>query len=78
VAQANGAAAVHAMALSGAGLAILPDFTIESDLRDGRLRRLLPRHRVPEGEFHAVYAGSAPGKVRAFIDHLRAGIAGAR
>lgn len=76
VAQANGAAAVRAMALSGAGLAILPDFMIESDLRDGRLRHLLPRHRLPEGQFHAVYAGSAPRKVRAFIDHLRASIAG--
>jgi DNA-binding transcriptional LysR family regulator len=76
VAQANGAAAVHAMALAGAGLAILPDFMVEADLREGRLQRLLPGHRLPEGHFHAVYAGHPPAKVRAFIDHLRTSIAG--
>jgi DNA-binding transcriptional LysR family regulator len=78
VAQADGAAAVHAMALAGAGLAILPDFMVEADLREGRLQRLLTNYRLPEGSFHAVYAGSPPAKVRAFIDHLRVDIAGTR
>ena len=75
-AQADSAAAVHAMALAGAGLAVLPDFMVEADLQAGRLKPLLPAQRLPEGSFHAVYPGHAPSaKVRAFIDHLRAGIA---
>jgi DNA-binding transcriptional LysR family regulator len=78
VAQADGAAAVHAMALAGGGLAILPDFMVEADLRDGRLCRLLTSCRLPEGRFHAVYAGSPPAKVRAFVDHLRECIDGTK
>ncbi|PWK91968.1 LysR family transcriptional regulator [Fulvimonas soli] len=75
-AQADSAAAVHAMALAGAGLAVLPDFMVEADLDAGRLRRLLPAYRLPEGSFHAVYPGQRPpAKVRAFIDHLRAALA---
>jgi DNA-binding transcriptional LysR family regulator len=76
-AQADSAAAVRAMALAGAGVAVLPDFMVQADLAAGRLDHLLPTQRLPEGSFHAVYAGlHAPAKVRAFIDHLRAGIAG--
>jgi DNA-binding transcriptional LysR family regulator len=64
------------MALAGAGVAVLPDFMVEADLQAGRLKPLLPAQRLPEGSFHAVYPGHAPSaKVRAFIDHLRAGIA---
>ena len=76
-AQADGAAAVHAMALAGAGVAVLPDFMVETDLAAGRLEHLLPTQRLPEGSFNAVYAGlHAPAKVRAFIDHLRECVAG--
>lgn len=78
-AQADSAAAVHAMALAGAGVAVLPDFMVQADLASGRLDHLLPTQRLPEGSFHAVHAGlHAPAKVRAFIDHLRAGVAGAQ
>ncbi|MEW9570792.1 LysR substrate-binding domain-containing protein [Rhodanobacter sp. Si-c] len=76
-ALADSAAAVHAMALAGAGVAVLPDFMVDADLAAGRLERLLPTQRLPEGSFHAVYAGlHAPAKVRAFIHHLRQVIAG--
>lgn len=75
-AQADAAAAVHAMALAGAGVAVLPDFMVEADLAAGRLEHLLPTQRLPEGSFHAVYAGlQAPAKVRAFIEHLRQSLA---
>jgi DNA-binding transcriptional LysR family regulator len=75
-AQADAAAAVHAMALAGAGVAVLPDFMVDADLAAGRLEHLLPTQRLPEGCFHAVYAGlQAPAKVRAFIEHLRKSIA---
>ncbi|WP_049623195.1 LysR family transcriptional regulator [Frateuria defendens] len=72
VAQANNAAAVHAMALAGAGVAVLPDYLVEADLRAGRLQALLASHRLPEGGIHAVYPGrQPPAKVRVFIDFLR-------
>lgn len=75
-AAADSAAAVHAMALAGAGVAVLPDFMVQADLAAGRLEHLLRAQRLPEGSFHAVYAGlHAPAKVRAFIDHLRASLA---
>lgn len=76
-AQADSAAAVRAMALAGAGVAVLPDFMVEADLAAGDLLHLLPAQRLPEGSFHAVHANlHAPAKVHAFIEHLRASIAG--
>lgn len=77
--RTDSAAAVHAMALAGAGLAVLPDFMVQADLAEGRLEHLLPGQRLPEVGFHAVHANlHAPAKVRAFIEHLRRRIAGAR
>jgi DNA-binding transcriptional LysR family regulator len=75
--QSDSAAAVHAMALAGAGVAVLPDFMVRADLATGRLEQLLPTQRLPEGSFHAVHANlHAPAKVRAFIEYLRECIAG--
>lgn len=72
VAQANNAAAVRAMVLAGAGVAVLPDYLAEEDIRSGRLTVLLARYRLPQGGIHAVYPGKQPpAKVRSFIDHLR-------
>lgn len=77
-AQANSASAVRAMVLAGAGLGVLPDYLAEADIRAGRLVALLAQYRLPEGGIHAVYPGrQPPAKVRAFIDHLRASLAGA-
>ena len=77
VAQANNAAAVRAMVLADAGVAVLPDYLAEEDIRAGRLVVLLAQHRLPEGGIHAVYPGrQAPAKVRSFIDHLRERLAG--
>lgn len=73
VAQANSAAAVRGLVLAGVGIAVLPDYLVEDDLRAGRLVALLASLRLPEGGIHAVYPGPrAPAKVRAFIDHLQA------
>lgn len=79
VAQANNASAVRAMVLAGAGVAVLPDYLVEEDLRAGRLQRLLASYRLPEGGIHAVYPGrQPPAKVRRFIDHLRERLEAAR
>jgi len=72
VAQANNAAAVRAMVLAGAGVAVLPDYLAEEDIRSWRLVVLLAQYRLPQGGIHAVYPGKQPpAKVRSFIDHLR-------
>ncbi|MFC5740768.1 LysR family transcriptional regulator [Dyella tabacisoli] len=72
VAQANSAAAVRAVALAGAGVAVLPDYLAEPDIRAGRMVALLAQYRLPEGGIHAVYPSrQPPAKVRAFIAHLR-------
>lgn len=80
VAQASSASAVRALVLASAGVAVLPDYLVEPDIRAGRLVVLLAQHRLPEGGIHAVYPGARPpAKVRAFIDHLaRCVEAGAR
>ena len=78
VAQANNAAAVRAMVLAGAGVAVLPDYLAEEDVRAGRLVALLAQYRLPEGGIHAVYPGrQPPAKVRSFIEYLRGRLAGA-
>ncbi len=73
VAQANSAAAVRGLVLAGVGIAVLPDYLVESDVRTGRLVALLAHLHLPDGGIHAVYPGPrAPAKVRAFIEHLQA------
>ena len=72
-AQANTASAVRSLVLAGTGLAVLPDYLVEADIRAGVLVALLAQYRLPEGGVHAVYPGrKAPAKVRAFIELLQA------
>jgi DNA-binding transcriptional LysR family regulator len=63
---------MRAAALAGAGIALLPEGVVREDLAQGRLLRVLPDWRMPQGIFHVVYPhrrGLLPG-VRAFIDFL--------
>ncbi|GLQ45327.1 LysR family transcriptional regulator [Dyella lipolytica] len=70
--QANNAAAIRALVLSGAGVSVLPDYLVEDDIQAGRLQVLLAQYRLPEGGIHAVYPDpQPPAKVRAFIDFMR-------
>lgn len=64
---------VRQWAAAGLGIALLPKFWIEDDLTEGRLRRVLPRHRVRGGAIYAVhpYQTNVPAKVHQFIDALR-------
>jgi DNA-binding transcriptional LysR family regulator len=75
--QANNAAAIRALALSGAGVSVLPDYLVQDDdIQAGRLQVLLAQYRLPEGGIHAVYPDpQPPAKVRAFIDFMRDRIA---
>ena len=71
-------------ALAGRGIALLPGWLVEADVRAGRLLRLLERHEASPQDAHAiVYAAYLPNrrrssKVRALVRFLemRVGIAG--
>ncbi len=60
------------MAVAGVGVAQLPYHVCEEDLRQGQLVDLLPGHRPPPHQLHAVYPsrrGMVPA-VKAFVDML--------
>lgn len=63
---------VRACALAGAGLATLPDFTVEEDIAQGRLVQIFADWTLPDTELHAIYppAQFRPAKVRRFVDLL--------
>jgi DNA-binding transcriptional LysR family regulator len=64
--------AVREATLLGAGLGVMPDFTVADDLAAGRLIQILPQWRLPSGGIHAVYPAARfrPVKVRAFVELL--------
>ncbi|WP_296224294.1 LysR family transcriptional regulator [Ralstonia sp. UBA689] len=60
--------------IAGVGVGLLPYNLCAEGLRDGRLVRLLPDHKPPKHQFHAVFPsrrGLVPA-VRAFIEFLAA------
>jgi DNA-binding transcriptional LysR family regulator len=73
----SSALGVRKAALSGLGLALLPDWLVGEDLAAGRLADVFPHHEVTATSFDTaawlVYPSRAfiPGKVRAAIDFLR-------
>ncbi|OQS41056.1 LysR family transcriptional regulator [Chromobacterium haemolyticum] len=71
--SSDSASILRAYALAGLGVALLPDWLVNADLRAGRLCRLLPDHTFPQQGIHALYPRTrhVPAKVRAFIDFLR-------
>jgi DNA-binding transcriptional LysR family regulator len=70
--SAASGALLRRAALSGIGLAVLPNFMVAADLATGRLRNVIDSFRGVTLGIHAVYpeAGRPPAKVRAFVDHL--------
>ena len=77
---ANNSEALREAALSGAGIALVPDFSAQSSLRQGKLVRVLPDWK-PVGAFaetiYAIrpYAPHVPRAVAALVDALRKGLA---
>jgi DNA-binding transcriptional LysR family regulator len=69
-------------AIAGMGLALLPNWSIDDDLRDGTLVNVFPSYDVTATEFGTaawlVYPSRAyvPLKVRVFIDFLKQSISG--
>jgi len=77
---ANNSEALREAALTGAGIALMPDFSAQAEMRKGQLVRVLPDWR-PVGAFaetiYAIrpYAPHVPRAVTALVDALRKGLA---
>jgi DNA-binding transcriptional LysR family regulator len=73
---ANNSEALREAALTGAGIALMPDFSAQAELRKGQLVRVLPDWK-PVGAFaetiYAIrpYAPHVPRAVAALVAHLR-------
>lgn len=67
----EGLTSVHQATRAGLGIAVLPDWLIDEDLRSKRLVRVLPQWRAKDLPLHVVYAGQRllPARVSAFIDY---------
>jgi DNA-binding transcriptional LysR family regulator len=78
---ANNSEALREAALTGAGIALMPDFSAQAELRKGHLVRVLPGWK-PVGAFaetiYAIrpYAPHVPRAVTALVACLREGLAG--
>lgn len=68
----NDAQALHRLTSQGAGLAIIPDFLTEADVRCGALQVVLPEWTVSPVGVYAVWPSNAPkdGLVKHFVEHL--------
>jgi DNA-binding transcriptional LysR family regulator len=66
----EGLTSVREATRAGLGLAILPDWLTDEDLRSKRLVRVLPQWKTKDLPLHVVYAGQRPqpARVSAFID----------
>ena len=77
---ANNSEALREAALTGLGIALLPDFTAQASLQQGKLVQVLPDWK-PVGAFaeqlYAIrpYSPHVPRAVTAFVDHLRQALA---
>jgi DNA-binding transcriptional LysR family regulator len=65
--------AVREAALGGVGIAFLPTYAIEDDLRQGRLNQILPRYRSEKTNLYAVYPHfrMVPRRARIFTEFLQ-------
>ena len=61
-----------AAAVQGVGIALEPDFIVESELKSGKLVPVLESFEAPASPIYAVYPSRRflPAKVRAFVDFL--------
>jgi DNA-binding transcriptional LysR family regulator len=71
--QTDSATSLRALLLAGAGVSVMNQLSVQSDLAEGRLVRLLPDWQTPSGGVFAVYP---PGRhlspaARAFVDFYR-------
>jgi len=80
VTAVNSGEVLRMLALAGHGIAMLDDYTVQSDLEAGRLCRLLPDYAATNATFqfgrgiYAVFRRTdyVPAKIRAFLDFFTA------
>ena len=70
VVQAPDADVAFALAVSGAGVAQLPDFVAKTAVRDGRLTVILAGQEPPPSDLIARFAADASASVKALADYL--------
>ena len=70
--RSNNGHVIRAAILAGVGIGWLPEALICGDLKQGRVKVVLPGYALPAVDVHAVYSAAAhvPAKVRAFLGHL--------
>lgn len=68
--SSNNAELLHAMALNGKGLALLPEFMIGEDVADGRLMPLMPEYTLFDLPVNLVYPSARlmTTALRSFVD----------
>ncbi len=71
--RSNNLSALLAAARDGLGVAILPWYVAHESVADGSVKPIMERWALPTQEIHAVFPSPklVPGKVTAFIEHLR-------
>ncbi len=71
---ANSPRAVKEIALAGGGIALIPQFIVQDDLKNGLLEAVLPEYQTLEFGLFAIYPHRRylSRKVRCFIDFLAA------
>jgi DNA-binding transcriptional LysR family regulator len=69
---ANSSIALREALLAGSGIALVPTFVVGPDIREGRLRTVLPQFESPGHTMYALYpsARHLSPKVRSFVDFL--------
>lgn len=70
----DSSSALHSLLLGGYGITSLPACTIQEELKDGRLRRLLPEYLLEPVGIYALYPAQThtPEKIRRFVRYLQA------
>ena len=76
---ANNSEALREAALSGAGIALMPDFSAQTAVQQGKLVRVLPEWKAVGAFAETIYAirpyaPHVPRAVTALVAHLRAGL----
>jgi DNA-binding transcriptional LysR family regulator len=71
--SSNDGAAVHTWALAGLGIMVRSEWDVVDDLRSGRLRRVLTRHRLPSADVVALLGkrGGRTARANAFLKLLQ-------
>ncbi|AUH49426.1 LysR family transcriptional regulator [Chromobacterium sp. ATCC 53434] len=71
--KVDSAASLRSLLLAGAGVSVLDSFSVQEDLRQGRLVHLLPQWTLAKGGVYAVFPPGrhAPAAARAFVEFYR-------